>query len=337
MHIHTVFSDGTGSIADVVAAGQAAGLRWVIVTDHDTLGGRTQAGWYDDLLLLVGHEITPLHSHFLALELDYVVSKDKPVQDFVDEVYAQGGFGIMAHPDDHLPPNMRGIHPWGDWSIDGPRERGGQTVGIELWNVMSDWRSNVNTATKTEYYEHPERGLRGPTQAVLEWWDRLNSAGHRTFGIGGLDAHALAARHNGKPYTLFPYEWMMQTVTNYLLLDEPLAADTASAYQQVYAALRQGRSYLVNRLEGALPAPPLYAMRDAQQWHIGASPSLEGGTLTLHAEVRGGDLRLIHNGDLLASGADSVQQTVDSPGVYRLEAQREGRPWLYTNPLYVTA
>lgn len=38
MHIHTYYSDGTQSPADVVKAAKAAGLGLICVTDHDTMG-----------------------------------------------------------------------------------------------------------------------------------------------------------------------------------------------------------------------------------------------------------------------------------------------------------
>ena len=42
MHIHTYYSDGTQSPADVIAAAEAAGLGMIAVTDHDTMGASGQ-------------------------------------------------------------------------------------------------------------------------------------------------------------------------------------------------------------------------------------------------------------------------------------------------------
>jgi hypothetical protein len=141
-----------------------------------------------------------------------------------------------------------------------------------------------------------------------------------------------------KPVELFPYAWMFGAITNYLLLDAPLSADAATARKQVYGALRQGRSYLVNRLDGTAPELPFVARRGAEAWHCGDTVSLAGGALTL--ELDGGEgttLRLIHNGELIATTGGSHEMTVDQPGFYRLEGYRNNRPWLYTNPLYVIA
>lgn len=43
LHTHTSFSDGTDTVAELFAAAQAAGLRTLGLTDHDTANGWTQA------------------------------------------------------------------------------------------------------------------------------------------------------------------------------------------------------------------------------------------------------------------------------------------------------
>lgn len=347
LHIHTRYSDGSGTIPDVVSAAREAGLHWIIITDHDTLHGRKEAGWHDDVLVLVEHEITPVRSHFLAFGVDEVINRHQPAQQYIDAVYQQGGFGVMAHPDDHLPDRQQGIHPWADWEVNWPAQTSHQTsdqadnqtsIGIEIWNLMSDWRSNRKQLVKPELYTNPEKVIMGPTPAVLEWWDRLNVAGKRAFAIGGLDAHATRMHHAGQEYTLFPYAWMCAAVTMFLLLDEPLPASAEQAQPLIYRALREGRSYIVNRLHGTPPALPFGASNGNQHWQIGDTATLAGGTLTLTGEAGlPAELRLVHNGEVIANDESRLQRVVDSPGVYRLEGLVDGHPWLYTNPIYVCA
>jgi hypothetical protein len=340
MHMHTVYSDGTGTVLDVAAAANKAGLNWVIVSDHDSLGGKEFEGWHNDVLVLVAHEITPLHSHYMALNIDRVVRKNQPPQAFIDEVYAAGGFGIMLHPDDHEEDRSQAIHAWDDWNITGPSQRAGHTMGVELWNVMSDWRSKRRTHDRSELVDKPAMALTGPTTAVLAWWDRLNMEGQRTFGVGGLDAHATRSRHptRGDTVLLFPYEWMFNTVTNYVMLDEPLSSDLDQARQQIYGALTQGHSYLLNRLDGTAPTPPLVARRGDEVWHAGDSPSLAAGPVNLAVDAgTEANVRLIANGQIAHTATQATEWTIDQPGIYRLEGYRNGRPWLYTNPLYVGA
>jgi hypothetical protein len=129
---------------------------------------------------------------------------------------------------------------------------------------------------------------------------------------------------------------MFGTLTNYLTLDVPLSTDAEVARNQVFGALVGGRSYFVNRLDGAAPAILFRARQQQCQWHMGDTASLNDGPLTFEAEV-GPDayLRLIHNNAPVASGWHVLRHSVDSPGVYRLEGYRGGRPWLFTNPLWV--
>lgn len=336
LHIHTTFSDGSGDFPAVIAAAREAGLRWIIVTDHDTLAGKSFEGWHDDLLVIVGHEITPDRNHFLALNVDAVVSRDQPPQDFVDEVYARGGFGIIAHPDERVANNFKEIYRWDDWTIDGPRERQGRVVGLELWNAMSDWGEHLTRSNKYLLFFQPRLGLSGPTPATLAWWDRLNAAGRRTFGVGGVDVHAFKHRAPWGEVEVFPYRWMFGTLTNYLLLDQPLNADPARARDQVFAALTGGRCYFVNRLDGQAPAITFTARQSGQLWPMGATLSLAAGPPTLIADV-GSDapIQLIRNGRVLAGGIRQIRQSVNQPGVYRLEGYRGGKPWLYTNPIFI--
>jgi len=162
-------------------------------------------------------------------------------------------------------------------------------------------------------------------------------AGKRTFGVGGVDAHAFKKRAPWGEVEIFSYTWTFGTLTNYLLLDTPLAPDAPSAIHQVYSALGAGRSYFVNRYEGACRALVFQAERGAAHYAPGDSPSLRDGPLAIAADAgRAADLRLIHNGRVVAVARRALRYNAHEPGVYRLEGYRKSRPWLFTNPIYVT-
>ena len=190
----------------------------------------------------------------------------------------------------------------------------------------------------------PRLGMHGPTRETLAWWDRLNVAGKRTFGVGGVDAHAIKQRAPWGEVEIFSYKWTFGTLTNYLLLDAPLAPDAPSAINQVYGALANGQLYFVNRYDGGCPALIFHAEQSAARWASGASPSLRDGALTIVADAGRGipmykgaaQLRLIHNGRVIAAARRALRYQLREPGVYRLEGYRKGRPWLFTNPIYVT-
>ncbi len=337
LHMHTHYSDGSGSVEHLARSARAAGLRWIIITDHDTLQGLPEAGWIHNVLVIVGHEITPDHNHFLALNVDQVVANTLPTQAYIDEVYARGGFGIIAHPDESVRNDFKDIYRWDDWSIDGPSQRAGQPVGIELWNVMSDWAERLTPRNKEVLFFRPQLGLTGPTANTLAWWDRLNASGRPTFGVGGVDAHAFKRKAPWGEIEIFPYEWMFRTVTNYLLLEQPLDADAATATRQVYAALGAGRLYFVNRLDGECADLVCCATRRAERFQPGDAASLAGGPLMFEADTGcDSEVQLIHNGQVLARGIRRLRHTVSQPGAYRIEAHRHGRPWLYANHVRVS-
>ena len=73
IHIHSTLSDGSGTVPEIVGDARAAGLDFIMLTDHEHLQARDLGyeGWHDDLLCLVGEEVTPrFHNHYLAFDID---------------------------------------------------------------------------------------------------------------------------------------------------------------------------------------------------------------------------------------------------------------------------
>ena len=75
LHMHTTYSDGSGTHAEIVQAALQAGLDAVITTDHNVLVNGP-AGYYQDgdrkVLLLVGEEVhdqtaIPQKNHLLVI------------------------------------------------------------------------------------------------------------------------------------------------------------------------------------------------------------------------------------------------------------------------------
>jgi hypothetical protein len=337
LHIHTHYSDGSGEISDIAHAAQQAGLEWIIITDHDTLEGRSEQGWYDRVLTLVDQEITPFHNHFLALNLEHVISNTLPPQQFIDQTYDAGGFGIIAHPDEQKYNDFKGIYRWDDWNINSPTRNAGRSMGIELWNFMSDWGEHLTPRNKEFLYAFPKRGISGPSKATIEWWDALNMAGKRTFGVWGVDVHAFLRPSPFGRLQVFPYRWAFGTLTTYLWLPERLSNNVTNAMRMVYGALAQGRSYMVNRLEGDCPNFEFFGFRGAERWLAGDIASLRQGPITVKIDLGvNATVRLIHNGQVKLQGNRAVLTTINDSGVYRVEASKKTLPWVFSNPLYVT-
>ncbi|GAB3975585.1 CehA/McbA family metallohydrolase [Actinoallomurus acanthiterrae] len=106
-HLHTVYSDGKRLPAEVAAGARAAGLDFMVSTDHNTSSSHAVWGQYagDDLLILTGEEITTRNGHWLALGLpagewiDWRYrSRDDAFGRFARQVHSVGGLVVPAHP-----------------------------------------------------------------------------------------------------------------------------------------------------------------------------------------------------------------------------------------------
>jgi predicted metal-dependent phosphoesterase TrpH len=107
-HLHTVYSDGRRTPEQLVAAARAAGLDFMVSTDHNTSSSALQWGDHatDDLLILNGEEVTTRSGHWPAIGLPagkwidwrYRAGDPADFRRFVDHVHALGGLVTAAHP-----------------------------------------------------------------------------------------------------------------------------------------------------------------------------------------------------------------------------------------------
>src|ERR687896_629099 len=102
VHLHSTYSDGTGTVREIARAARRAGADVVLLTDHDTLEAkdRGEEGWYRDVLLLVGTEVSPRRrNHYLAFGIERTIDHDGlDAAGICRAVRDAGGFGFAAHP-----------------------------------------------------------------------------------------------------------------------------------------------------------------------------------------------------------------------------------------------
>ncbi|MDT0305349.1 CehA/McbA family metallohydrolase [Streptomyces sp. DSM 44917] len=105
-HLHTVHSDGQRTPAEVAAAARAAGLDFIVTTEHNTTSGHGawQGLWGDDLLVLCGEEVTTRNGHYLALGIDPGTfvdwryrARDDAYGRFARRVHQANGLVVPAH------------------------------------------------------------------------------------------------------------------------------------------------------------------------------------------------------------------------------------------------
>jgi len=327
IHIHSAYSDGSGTVKEIVEAGQRAGVDFIVITDHNTLGAKTDEGWHGNLLVLVGQEVAHFQRHCIVLGIDRPIHRDQPMEAVFEEVATQGGLSFIVHPHGRYRPIFRLTRfEWDGWEING-------YTGVEIWSYMFDWVKDFRLYTWWKFWNDPDRYISGPFPKTLRVWDELCQS-RRVVGIGGLDVHA--RKFVFGTFEVFPYEWMFRRLSTHILVREPFSGRTDEDIRRVMEALRAGRCFIGYDLLGptdgfrfeAATDRTLATMGDELLWR-------EGLDLEVHAP-QSAHIRILRDGQevKIARGAHCLLR-LDGPGVYRVELRLDGRPWIFSNPIYV--
>ncbi len=101
LHAHTVYSDGSGTVMEILKAAKAKGLDGLAITDHATLKGYFEAKQYcGEMLVPPGFELSTDAGHVLVIGLERLPPKKGLVnyEWLVEWARSEGGLTILAHP-----------------------------------------------------------------------------------------------------------------------------------------------------------------------------------------------------------------------------------------------
>jgi predicted metal-dependent phosphoesterase TrpH len=104
LHIHTVASDGTAGVVDILEhVERNTELQVIAITDHEridaALAGRAIARDRGlRIEVVVGEEVTTLGGHLLALWIEQPIKPFRSLRSTIAAVHDQGGLAIPAHP-----------------------------------------------------------------------------------------------------------------------------------------------------------------------------------------------------------------------------------------------
>ena len=345
LHIHTVYSDGTGTHQQIAQAALQAGLDVVIVTDHNILVQGLE-GYHQDsthqLLMLVGEEVhdplrDPQKNHLLVLGAGREMSGyGANPQNLIDQVYKAEGLSFIAHPvDPELPLFGEGDYSWVNWDVRG-------FTGIELWNGFSELKSVVTSKVNAIFYAYfPQYIARGPLPATLKKWDELTAKGQKVVAVGGADAHALHMHMGPLHRTIFPYSFHFRAVNTHLLSEHDLTGNLANDKAMIYQALRQGHAFAGYDLPASTRGFRFTAQGRDASVSMGDDIKIGNGvTLQVHLPQKA-ECRLLCNGSVIRTWTDReiCAHTAVQPGAYRVECYLEHlgqqRGWIFSNPIYV--
>ncbi|MBS13645.1 MAG: hypothetical protein CME19_18850 [Gemmatimonadetes bacterium] len=327
IHAHSIYSDGSGTVEEIIQAGQDAGLDVLILTDHNTLEARERGyeGWHDRLLLIVGDEVSSRQGHCISLGTQTHVDHKQSLHGILQDIHDQDGLSFIAHPYGKARPLLKTHdHSWKDWSAD-------SMTGLELWSYMFDWASTFHYTRFPRYYQSPDDYLTGPNPATVRKWDELCQR-KRVVAFGGVDAHAKS--YPILPWVVFPYEMLFGTIRTHLLLDTPPTGDATSDIESVLTGLAAGQAFLTH--DGRADSKGTRFGTLDGNLSIGHETTFEGPVELMFDLPLEAQITLLCNGrPIRHEVTNALKHDVEEPGIYRIEATLGDRPWLYTNPIYL--
>ncbi|HET9553264.1 MAG TPA: PHP domain-containing protein, partial [Anaeromyxobacteraceae bacterium] len=111
-HVHTTHSDGREPLAEVVRAARAAGLQFLVVTDHNVVHPE-EAGWHDGVLVIEAHEASTRLGHLVAPGAPRALGPEERTGEPLQAIAALGGQAVLAHPfHEYRPFTGWGQEPW---------------------------------------------------------------------------------------------------------------------------------------------------------------------------------------------------------------------------------
>ncbi|MBK7253899.1 MAG: CehA/McbA family metallohydrolase [Ignavibacteria bacterium] len=352
LHIHSKFSDGSGTVEEIAKYATESDLDFIILTDHNTLKAKDKGyeKWYKQTMLIVGYEVNDMknRNHYLVLGTDKVTGTFEKLQDgdsgnkmsaaeYVKEIKNSGGIGFLAHPHEkrNKLPQLK-AYPWTAWESE-------DFTGIEIWNHMSEWAEGVDESNKLQRFLHPLKSIIAPQEETLRKWDELNKK-RKVVAIGGIDAHAHKHNVMGFEFEIFGYKILFKSIRTHVLVEKEFRKGHQKSYEtdrdQVIEALGKGRSFIVNNYYGKGNGFRFFAEYNGSNYTMGdeiVPDKSKSKKIILRTMLPSeAQIKLIHNGKCIdeLKGLDCIWDT-NEKGSYRIEAWKNGKGWIFSNHIRV--
>lgn len=346
IHVHTKASDGSGTVADVMAAAEKDNLSFIAITDHNV--AMTESDLAEDppdLPIISGIEVGTTAGHFLALGIpaSWVPPKTNNDRELLASARAVGAFRVLAHP---FHPHT----PWTDWKTS-------DFDGMEIWNEDAAWRQSnffdIMDALLL-YGENDQLALvrlaSTPEDNFAKWDELLQQ--RPVAGICAADTHARLRLGFGHDWRFPGYVPSLKVAREHVLVSSSSGNGNPSLASgaEILDALRNGHSYC--GLDSLYPA-------DGFSFHVSSGDASGGpgdklhwsGAARLRISTPSGAtsplIKIFRDGrEITEKEAYTIDEPLPGPGIYRTEVflrqpgwsgGRRWTLWVFTNPVYVTS
>jgi hypothetical protein len=320
VHVHSSLGGhSAGTFTEIIAAAQANGLQFVIMTEHTEKDFDTAAltlkGLHGGVLFINGNEVRAENGDRLLV--------------LPEEI------SIVAYPQEFKNWDKAGLN------------------GVEIYNVFTNTRG-VNPVAAFFDVMWSQRAypelifalyLQRPEESLKKWDQAL--ARTRLTGVGGNDAHANIGvslkDSSGKTLLgiqLDPYETSFRLVRLHLLIEQNRSLDVAS----VLGAVRDGHCFIGFDFLGDSSGFSFEAHNAGEQKIQGDEISLTSDTrLRVRTPVSSRIVVFKDGATFLDEGGISSKEIpITERGVYRVEVYLPQlgplvaeKPWIISNPIYV--
>ena len=353
IHMHSIYSDGTGTIEDIAAFSNETNLDYIILTDHNNLKAKEEGyeRWFNNTLVIIGCEINDMQNknHYLAFGIDEMVGTYKkmpcgdlgcelPANEYVKAVKNKGGVGFIAHPFEkrtHIPDHP--AFPWLAWDNE-------DFNGIEIWNHMSEWTEGLSDKNRLQRFLHPLKSIVAPDEKAVKIWDKLNN-NRKVVAIGSVDAHAHKQNVVGFfEVEIFPYKTLFKSVRTHVFVDSELKPGNKASFEfdknQIIKALKEGHSFIVNHYHGNGKGFRFYAEYNGSFYNMGDEIPFDKNKnkmITFKTYLpKEAKIKLIKNGKCVdeLEGLNSIWDS-NEIGNYRIEGWQGSKGWIFSNHIRV--
>ncbi len=346
IHVHTKASDGSGTVAEVMAAAEKDDLSFIAITDHNV--AMTESDLAEDppdLPIIPGVELSTDAGHFIALGIPplWVQPKTRDDRELLAAARAAGAFRVLAHP---FHPHT----PWTDWKTS-------DFDGMEIWNEDSAWR-------RSNFFELLDalllysvndrlaliRLASTPTENFAKWDELLQQ--RPVAGICAADTHARVRLAFGKDWRFPGYVPSLKVAREHVLLPPNAGGGNpaVASASEIIDALRGGHSFC--GLDSLYPA-------DGFSFRVSSNGVSRGPGDLLHwtgsARIQISTpptptlplIKVFRDGrEIDEQQAQAIDEPIAGPGHYRTEVflpqpglsgGRRWTLWVFSNPVNVTA
>ncbi|OGW81465.1 MAG: hypothetical protein A3G33_00535 [Omnitrophica bacterium RIFCSPLOWO2_12_FULL_44_17] len=319
--VHSEFShDSQANFDRIIKNGDRAGLDFVVITDHSTFEGAEayrKGKFSEKPLLIFGTELSTSGGNLLVMGVNEVPPDIMDTETQIEWVHQHGGFVVIPHPFS----KKKHWTMWGLRSID----------GMELFSLSDIWYKNPAAYIFKSVFLFPEDFLKEMIKRpgyALGYWDMMQKK-FPIVGFAGLNAHIKLEMFGIPIENLLLY---FQSATMYV------EAENLTA-EKITTALRQGNSFIAFEVNG-LANDFQFSARTAQRaYGQGATIDTQPGEAVLFSVMIPfeGRIRCVLNGNIIKDEvAKSLEFRGSEPGFYRVEVERDGRPWILSNPIYLS-